>query len=139
MPKEGSIAKALKKEVIICIVVVIFVIIGNIITQNYTRKSVETINAKLIELKEKLSKVNKDEEGLKEAVKYIKEDWDEKQEKLAFYIEHDELEKVETQIHLLSGEVEAKLYEDAVPETDKCMFILEHIKDKTALNVKNIF
>lgn len=105
MPKEGSIAKALKKEVIICIVVVIFVIIGNIITQNYTRKSVETINAKLIELKEKLSKVNKDEEGLKEAVKDIQEDWDEKQEKLAFYIEHDELEKVETQIHLLSGEV----------------------------------
>ena len=129
----------MKKGVIICIVVVIFVIIGNIITQNYTRKSVETINAKLIELKEKLSKVNKDEEGLKEAVKYIKEDWDEKQEKLAFYIEHDELEKVETQIHLLSGEVEAKLYEYAVPETDKCMFILEHIKDKTALNVKNIF
>lgn len=129
----------MKKEVIICIVVVIFVIIGNIITQNYTRKSVETINAKLIELKEKLSKVNKDEEGLKEAVKYIKEDWDEKQEKLAFYIEHDELEKVETQIHLLSGEVKTKLYEDAVPETDKCMFILEHIKDKTALNVKNIF
>lgn len=129
----------MKKEVIICIVVVIFVIIGNIITQNYTRKSVETINAKLIELKEKLSKVNKDEEGVKEAVKYIQEDWDEKQEKLAFYIEHDELEKVETQIHLLSGEVEAKLYEDAVPETDKCMFILEHIKDKTALNVKNIF
>lgn len=129
----------MKKEVIICIVVVIFVIIGNIITQNYTRKSVETINAKLIELKEKLSKVNKDEEGLIEAVKYIKEDWDEKQEKLAFYIEHDELEKVETQIHLLSGEVKTKLYEDAVPETDKCMFILEHIKDKTALNVKNIF
>ena len=129
----------MKKEVIICIVVVIFVIIGNIITQNYTRKSVETINAKLIELKEKLSKVNKDEEGVKEAVKYIQEDWDEKQEKLAFYIEHDGLEKVETQIHLLSGEVEAKLYEDAVPETDKCMFILEHIKDKTALNVKNIF
>lgn len=129
----------MKKEVIICIVVVIFVIIGNIITQNYTRKSVETINAKLIELKEKLSKVNKDEEGLKEAVKDIQEDWDEKQEKLAFYIEHDELEKVETQIHLLSGEVKTKLYEDAVPETDKCMFILEHIKDKTALNVKNIF
>ena len=139
MPKEGSIEKALKKEVIICIVVVIFVIIGNIITQGYTRKSVETTNAKLIELKEKLSEVNKDEEGVIEAVKYIKEEWDEKQEKLAFYIEHDELEKVETQIHLLSGEVEAKLYEDAVPETDKCMFILEHIKDKTALNVKNIF
>ena len=129
----------MKKEIIICIIVVIFVLIGNIITQNYTRKSVETTNAKLIELKEKLSMLSKDDEKLKEAVKDIKEDWDEKQEKLAYYIEHDELEKVETQIHLLSGEVEAKLYEDAVPEADKCMFILEHIKDKTALNVKNIF
>lgn len=129
----------MKKEVIICIVVVIFVIISNIITQSYTKKTVETTNSKLIELKDKLSEVNKDEEGLKKAVKDIQEDWDEKQEKLAFYIEHDELEKVETQIHLLSGEVKTKLYEDAVPETDKCMFILEHIKDKTALNVKNIF
>lgn len=129
----------MKKEIIICIIVVIFVLIGNIITQNYTRKSVETTNAKLIQLKEKLSMPSKDDEKLKEEVQDIKEDWDEKQEKLAYYIEHDELEKVETQIHLLSGEVEAKLYEDAVPESDKCIFILEHIKDKTALNVKNIF
>ena len=42
------------KEWIICIIIIILVISLNIITQNYTKQSVEQIDKNLEELKEKL-------------------------------------------------------------------------------------
>lgn len=118
------------------------VVIGNVMTQNNTKKCVAELNGQLEEIKEKITiKPESEEERkkLKQKSEEIKENWDNMQETLSFYIEHDELEKVETQLVLLLGEMETKLYEDAVPEIEKCQFILEHIADKTALNVKNIF
>lgn len=129
----------MKKELIICITVITIVIVGNIVTQNYTKESTKEMNEKLSELRMELVKDEKSQDKINEKVKQIKEKWDERQEILAFYIEHDELEKVETQIFLLGGEAEAKLYEDAIPEIEKCIFILQHIEDKTALDIKNIF
>lgn len=129
----------MKKESIICIFVITIVVIGNIVTQNYTKQCVSGINDNLIELKEEIQNDKKDEKKIKEKLEYTKEIWDEMQEKLAFYIEHDELEKVETQLFLLKGQTDTKLYNDAVPEIEKCIFILEHIEDKNALNIKNIF
>ena len=69
----------------------------------------------------------------------IKDEWREMQEKLAFYIEHAELEKIETQLHLIKGEIDAQLYNDMIPEMEKCIFILEHVEEKNLLNAKNIF
>ena len=132
----------MKKELLICIIVITFVVVGNVITQNHTKQCVEQLNQELTELKEKVvisEKSGKQEQELESKSQRIKELWDNMQETLSFYIEHDELEKVETQLSLLKGEMESKLYDDAVPEIEKCQFILEHIADKTALNIKNIF
>ncbi len=132
----------MKKETIICILVIIIVAIGNFVTQNYTEKCVSIINDDLIELENKMKKEDKDQkdmEDIKEKVVETKETWTLMQEKLAFYIEHDELEKVETQLFLLKGQADTKLYSNAVAEIEKCIFILEHIEDKNALSIKNIF
>ena len=132
----------MKKEIIICTIVILIVVMGNIITQNYTKKCVSSLNEQLSEIKESITIENKsDEEKTKLVTKSndIKKAWDEMQELLCFYVEHDELEKVETQLFLLEGEMETELYADAIPEIEKCIFILEHIEDKTALTIKNIF
>jgi len=129
----------MKKELIICIVVISFVIIGNIITQSYTKDCVAKIDNELTQLKEKITRKEKNEEEIADRIENVKIAWDNMQEKLAFYIEHNELEKVETQISVLKGQYESKEYEDMFPEIEKCIFILEHIEDKTALNIKNIF
>lgn len=127
----------MKNEIIISIVIIVCVIIGNVITQNYTKNSIETINIDLIGFKEKI--LRDDNKNLNSEIENLKQHWDSIQEKLAFYIEHDELEKVESQISLIEGKIEAKLYKEILPELEKCVFILEHIGDKTALNIKNIF
>ena len=58
---------------------------------------------------------------------------------MAYFIEHDELEKVNTQMRLIMAEYDAKSLEDAVPEIEEGIFILEHIEDRQKITWKNIF
>lgn len=132
----------MKKELIICILIIALIIITNVVTQNYTKECVALMNQKLDILKEESLNENINDENKKnisDTIKDIEDNWNGFQEKLAYYIEHDELEKVETQIWAMKGFSEIGKYDEVVPELDKCVFILEHIQDKTKLNVKNIF
>lgn len=132
----------MKKELIICILIITLIIITNVVTQNYTKECVALMNQKLDILKEESLNENINDENKKnisDTIKDIEDNWNSFQEKLAYYIEHDELEKVETQIWAMKGFSEIGKYDEVVPELDKCVFILEHIQDKTKLNVKNIF
>lgn len=129
----------MKKELIITIFIIAIVIIGNIVTQNYTTKCVETINQNLVDLKQEIMKENRTSKAIEKQIKEMEEQWENMQEKLAFYIEHDELEKVETQLFMIKGNAEVQKYDESLPELEKCIFILEHIEDKTALDIKNLF
>ena len=55
------------------------------------------------------------------------------------YIEHDEIEKVETELAGINGYIEIEEYKEAVVEIDKNIYILEHIKNKNLFDLENIF
>lgn len=129
------------KELIISITIVVLIFVGNCITKNYTDKSVEETSNSLAELRDEIIK-NENEVNFqlaKTKIDDIYEKWNNKHEKLAYYIEHDELEKVKTELTGLRGYIEKKEYTEAIPELDKSVYILEHIKEKTSINFKNIF
>ena len=42
----------MKKEIIVCIIIVIAIIVGNIVTQNYTVKSIGILSEELEQLKD---------------------------------------------------------------------------------------
>ncbi len=69
----------------------------------------------------------------------IEKIWEERYEKMAYYIEHDELEKVETELTKLKPDIDMEEYSMGVENLDSCSFILEHIKDKSALKIVNVF
>ena len=127
------------KELIISIVVVGLIILGNIITQNNTIKSVNEISGELENLREIISKDEVDAEKSKYKMQDIEKVWEERYEKMAYYIEHNELEKVETELTKLKADIDMKEYKLGVENLDNCIFILEHIKDKTALKIVNVF
>ena len=129
------------KELIISIIIVVLIFVGNAVTENFTRESVDETKQSLSALREEIIKneYEVDVNITKEKIDDIHEQWDSRYEKLAYYIEHDELEKVKTELTGLRGYIEKEEYSEAVPELDKSVYILEHIKDKTALNLKNIF
>ena len=127
------------KELIISIVVVGLIILGNIITQNNTIKAVNEISGELENLREIISKDEVDAEKSKYKMQDIEKVWEERYEKMAYYIEHNELEKVETELTKLKADIDMEEYPMGVENLDSCSFILEHIKDKTALKIVNIF
>ena len=139
----------MKKELIICIFIIVLIIVTNIITQNYTKNSVNKMSETLdvvsqivcdnISNKTNTESSSIDKNKIKEEVDNLENTWNELQEKLAYYIEHDELEKVETQIYAIKGFYEIEKYDEIVPEVEKCSFILKHIEEKTKLSIKNIF
>ena len=127
------------KEIIICSIVIIIVVGLNILTENYTKESVALMTGNLENLKENMISEEQNKENINKQIDDILNNWNERHKKLAYYIEHDELEKVETELVLLKGNIEVKQYEQGVPNLSNCIFILEHIKEKTALQIKNIF
>lgn len=145
MEKENSFAKKkrgekrMHKEWIICVIIIAFIIIGNILTQNYTKQSVETMNQKLENLKGNLIKEDVNKENVQTEMEDIMKDWKNRNGKLAYFIEHDELEKVETELTSLKANIGVEEYKQGVSDLDKSIFILKHIKEKFKLEIKNIF
>lgn len=133
----------MKKEIIISIIIVIAIVMGNIITQNYTAKSVNMITDDLEQLKSDLSKNENENEIDSDKATYtvnkVYNDWSSVHDKMAYYIEHDELEKVETNITAMKSFVESGEYAESVSELDKTIFILKHIEDKYVFNLQNVF
>lgn len=127
------------KEIIICVVVIIIVVGLNILTQNYTKESIALMTDNLESLKQTMITEEQNEDNINEQIDNILNNWNDRHKILAYYIEHDELEKVETELVLLKGNIEVKEYEQGIPNLSNCIFILEHIKEKTALQIKNIF
>ena len=128
------------REFFFCFIIIIVILFGNNLTQNYTKDSVKTISERLIELREEL--MNKDdnvEEIAKNKMKQIDKEWEERHDKLAYFIEHDELEKVETDLTSLRSYIETKKNEESISELNQAVFLLEHIQDKYAFNLENIF
>ena len=80
-----------------------------------------------------------EDEKIKNDAEIVYKQWEKRHEKLAYYIEHDELEKVETELIGIKSDLETEDYEELIIGIDKSVFILKHIEDKYAFNLQNIF
>lgn len=124
------------KETIISIIIIIFIIALDFVTQNYTKDTVEQASAMLSDLKEE---IKKEEDNLANDMEKIYRKWEERRKKLAYFIEHDELEKVETNLTNIRSFIEVGDLDMAISSIDEVEFILEHIKEKNAFDLENIF
>lgn len=131
----------MQKEIIVCIFIIVLITVGNVVTQNYTVESVESLADQLSDLKSDIFKEeeNIERDSIKDKIRQIEDNWESRHDKLAYYIEHDELEKVETNLTSLRSFIEANENSEAVSELDKSVFVLKHIEDKYAFNLQNIF
>ena len=125
------------KELIIIITIIIAIIALDLITNNFTEATVTIFEQDLKQLR--ISLENEDELKTVNEINTIKEKWKVKYDKLAFYIEHDELEKVGTEFTKLSSYIDTKEYEEAIIELDTVDFILKHIKDKEKFSIQSVF
>lgn len=127
----------MKKCIIIIIVVILGVSFLNIITDKITAESVNSVISDLQELKENLELENNEEIKIK--MKNVEDNWLRKKNKLEYFIEHDELEKVSSEIYIIKGNIEQEKYEDDISEIENAKFILKHLEDKYKFMFKNLF
>lgn len=139
----------LKKEVILIIIILISIIILDFVTNYISEKSVKEIMAKLDEIsilietakyqnnQNELS--SETEKNLEEKVSNLKNEWNNKQNKLSMFVEHDELEKVTINIVLLEENIKNLEFVNTQEDEAEVKYWLNHFKEKEKLNLKNIF
>ena len=125
------------KEIIIVIVVIALIIGLDVMTNNYTRTSVSILSDELNMLREDI--LQEDKENVQTQMMNIKNIWEERYNILAYYIEHDELEKVETELTSLGAFLNVEEYGECISELDKTIFVLKHIEEKEEFDVRSIF
>lgn len=122
------------KEYVIIILIIIFVIAIEFITDGITNKSIGDIRNSIQDLEESL-----ETEEAKGKIKDLCSSWKEEEKKLSYYMEHDELEKVGVLVDNIKSNIENDNTEDINQELDEIKFLLEHIREKQKLQLKNIF
>ena len=127
------------KEFVICLMILILILVGNGITQGYSRSSIENINEKLANLREEMNKEEINHEEIVKKEEEIDKEWEEMFSRLAYYIEHEELEKVSKNLENTKTYIKLKEYDNAIKEINERIYILNHIEDKYSFNLQNIF
>ena len=129
------------KELVISLIIIIAIVMGNTITQNYTKQTVAELSDSLNELKEQISQddENINWKDVEIQIEDINKKWNERYDKMAYYIEHNELEKVESNITGLKSYTNKQDSPEALNQLNSSIFILKHIQEKNELNLKNIF
>ena len=125
------------KELIISVFIISSIFILDYISQRYTDKAINESIQDLVVLKENINKDNT--KNLIEDINKKYNKWLEFHRILAFFIEHNELEKVETNYVTGKSYIESENYKDALSEIEKTIFIMQHINDKYSVNLENIF
>ena len=127
------------KEFVICIMILILIFVGNGITQGYSRSSIENINEKLANLREEMNKEEINHEEIVKKEEEIDKEWKEMFSRLAYYIEHEEIEKVSKNLENTKTYIKLKEYDNSIKEINEGIYILNHIEDKYSFNLQNIF
>lgn len=126
------------KEIVISIIVIGILTFLDIFTQSFTNETIEYMEQELSSLRQNLVEENNSEQ-VKTKMEEIFDVWKEKEEKMAYYIEHAELEKVDTELTALKANILIEEYKEGIPELEKCIFTLSNIKEKSEIKIKNIF
>ncbi len=125
------------KELTISVIIIITIVVLDLYTQNYTKTTISETTQRLNELQQEISK--NDSKQIEEKLNNAEKEWKKAHNNLAFYIEHDELEKVDTALVTMKSYIDSEDYSSASSELQKSIFVLEHIQKKNSFSLENIF
>ena len=125
------------KEILIIIIVLVLVVSLDIITNNYTTYAADSLSEELSELRDFILK--KDKNNINKKIEEIDKNWDEYNQILSYYMEHDELEKVGNGLTALKAHLDVEEYSDSIENLDENIFLLQHIQEKEKFSIKSLF
>ena len=127
----------MKKEIIFSLIILIFIIILDIILTKEIDNKIDAISNDSEILEEKIKDENTEE--IIDQYDALEKEWKKTEEAFSFYLEHDELEKVGTEMTNIKSGIDTLEWNETISNIERMKFILEHLKDKMDLKLKNIF
>ena len=128
------------KEIIAIIFIIAFIIISDIYVSSYTQSSIEKMDKKTDEIiKFVLNNEEYNKEDSLTRISEFEKDWKDVEDRLAYFAEHDELEKVSAAITLMKANMQMDMKEDAYEKMQEIKFRIEHIKTKQKFTLNNLF
>ncbi len=127
------------KETIAMIFIIVFILVAEVVTNKIIKESVERINEEVSQIQADLNnQENLHKDDIYDQVIKLENDWKEEEEKLSYFAEHEELEKVSTSIVLLKSNIASEEIANAAERVEELQFRIEHIKNKQKLKWNNI-
>lgn len=126
------------KETLISLFALILIVVGNNVTESYATDAINNLSNELQTLRTTVDE-EEDYKKASEQANGVYNSWKDKYSKLAYFIEHNELEKVETALTQARSNIETEEKAEAVSQIDTTMFLLTHIQSKLSFELENIF
>lgn len=124
-----------KKEIAIFVLIILFIMFCDIIFEEHFSTQKNEFELLISDLQELVLK----EQDAKNKSEELYQNWIEIESKAAYYVEHNELEKVSLKVGLIKKTVEINETDLTVEYLEEIKFLLDHIYDKDKLRLKNIF
>ena len=125
----------LDKQIAIFIFIILVIVFLDIIFEQHFNHQ----KAKFEELVSEIQEMILNKQDAKKQSEELYNNWLEFEKKAAYYVEHNELEKVSLKVGLIKKTIEINETDLTVEYLEEIKFLLDHIYDKDKLRLKNIF
>lgn len=126
------------KELTISIIIVALIFGLNYVTQKNTDMTVQTVTEKLTIVRNSALEEEPNKDRVTSDINMAYDKWEELDDILSYYIEHDELEKVKSALTSAKSYIEVEEYKESIEAIDNCIYILDHIHEKEMFSLDNI-
>ncbi len=129
------------KEITIIISILVIIFGGAIYTKTFLNKTSEEIIGKLENLKEEIviAKESNSRERAKELSNDVYGKWEELDKSWPMIVFHEELDSIQISLTKMKAQIEEGELEKSIEELETTKFLINHIKEKEKVNLKNIF
>ena len=129
------------KDTLIIIIILLLIILGNHFTNKYLKDTTDELVKNLTQLREHVieAKETDERDNIKDEMEKMEESWEKTSEIWSVIVMHQEIDNIEQALIKTKSIINDGNIEDAIPEIETAIFFVQHVKQREALMLKNIF
>jgi len=124
------------KNVTISLIIFIIMVISIAFSINYLNKVTDDLGRLNDEIEQYITDINWDK-AYKSSIEYT-EKWKDYSEKLKLFVDHQEMDKIETELWKLIQYIKEKAKEEALASIHVLKYLVDHISELEKVNIQNI-
>lgn len=123
---------------IFAVLIIIMVVCLDIILENYSKKVISSVNCDVKEIC-KIFNENKNYNELEKISRKALKKWEEKENIMTCFVEHEEVGKINTNLKILHEQIKNKSWDDAKATSSETEQLIKYLDMKYSLTLQNIF